>query len=131
MLFSFFKNHKKCSHRKLTPLTFGDFCPDCGKKIEISWMILRCKCCNSKRKARVIFNTIRPEDKFCSKCGDSECEIERKQTLEFFDVEFAVISKKETGTPVKNREVLQIWIEKEESYNEFINNIRLLPLLIP
>ncbi len=94
-------------------------------------MILRCKCCNSKRKARVIFNTIRPEDKFCSKCGDSECEIERKQTLEFFDVEFAVISKKETGTPVKNREVLQIWIEKEESYNEFINNIRLLPLLIP
>lgn len=130
MLSLFFNKQKKCSHRKLTPFSPGSFCPDCGREIEIAWMILRCTCCNTKRKAKVIFNSIRPQDKYCIKCGTSECEIQRKETLEFFDVEYAIISKKEADNPVKHREVLQIWIEKENNSNEFINNIKLIPLLI-
>lgn len=99
-------------------------------EIEISWLILRCKCCNSKRKARVILNSIKPEDRFCVKCGAAECETERKETLEFFDIEYAIISKKEVNNLAKYREILQIWIETEENCNEFINNIKLIPLLI-
>lgn len=130
MFSALFKKQNKCSHRKFTPLTKGDYCPDCGKEIEISWIILRCKCCKNKRRARVIFNSIKPEDKYCVKCGTSECETERKNTLEFFDIEYAVISKIEADKQVKNREVLQIWIEKEEHSSEFLNNIKLIPLLI-
>jgi len=125
-----FKREKKCSHKKLTPFSTGDFCPDCGKEIEISWMILRCACCHSKRRARLIFSSIYPEDKYCMKCGGSECFIEKKETLDFFDVEYGIISKKEADNHVKHKEILQIWINKEESYGDIFENIKLIPLLI-
>ena len=60
------------------------------------------------------FGALVPEDKYCAKCGASECVIERKETLEFFDIEYAVISKKELENSGEHREILQIWIEKED-----------------
>jgi len=78
----------------------------------------------------VVFNSILPEDKYCVKCGTSECYIDKKEKLEFFDIEYAVISKKEVDNSIKHREILQIWIEKGDNPGEMLNNIRLIPLLI-
>jgi len=78
----------------------------------------------------VVFNSILPEDKYCVKCGASECYIDKKEKLEFFDIEYAIISKKEVDNSIKHREILQIWIEKGDNPGEMLNNIRLIPLLI-
>lgn len=127
MFFSFFKHGKKCLHKKMVPLSAGSFCPDCGKKIEISWLILRCKCCKSRRKAKVIFNSVVPDDKYCIKCGEEVCFLERRETLDFFEFDFAIISRKEVDSGINSEELLQVWVEGEFSFS---GNIKLIPLLI-
>jgi len=128
LLFSLFK--KKCNHKKLTPFSVGNFCPDCGQEIEISWQILRCEHCQNKRKARVILNSTMPEDKFCRKCGTSNFYVEKKERLEFFDIEYAIFSKKEMNSSLESKQILHIWIEKEDITNDILNNIKLIPSLI-
>ena len=127
MFLAFLKRQKKCSHKNFSPFSGGEFCPDCGKQIEISWLLLRCKCCNSKRKAGVAFNSIIPQDKFCVKCGESKCYVEKKENPEFFDIEYAVISKRETDNALK--EVLQIWIENYVEPEHRHGNLKFIPLL--
>ena len=126
----FFEKYFKCKHKKITPFSFGKFCPECGKEIKISWYILRCSCCESKRHACVIFDSLVPRDKYCIKCGESDYSLEKKESIEYFELEYAVISKKELHSDVNVKEKLQIWIENEQNYNEIIRNIRLIPLLI-
>lgn len=111
----FFKNLNKCTHKRLTPFSPGNFCPDCGKEIEITWLIPRCECCNARRKVKVIFNTLRPVDKYCIKCGNSDFYTEKKETLELFDVDYAVISKKEVKNGLEYRERFQVWVENGNS----------------
>lgn len=130
MLAHFFKNHNKCKHKKITPFSAGSFCPDCGREIKISWLIMRCACCQSKRRACVVFNSLAPVDKYCIKCGDSDYYTEKKGGIEFFDLEYAAISKKEADNNLNIAEVLQIWIEKERKPNDIIGNLKLIPLLI-
>ncbi|OGI01369.1 MAG: hypothetical protein A2Y25_02630 [Candidatus Melainabacteria bacterium GWF2_37_15] len=116
-----------CKHKNITPFSAGNFCPDCGKKIEISWLILRCSCCQSKRQAGVVFNSVVPRSKYCIKCGTSECYTEKKEQIEFYDFEYAVISKKEADNNLCNKEILQIWVEQERNSNYQFNNLKLLP----
>jgi len=129
MINYFLKNHNKCKHKKVTPFCTGKFCPDCGKKIKVAWVMTRCCCCNAKRHASVVFNNIKPREKYCTKCGSREYYIEKKEFIEYFDLEYSVISKTEVGEYAEVREVLQIWIENERKAGDIINNLRLIPLL--
>lgn len=127
-MFNFiFKNFKKCAHRKLTPFSTGNFCPDCGREVEITWLIPRCECCNARRKAKVNFNALHAEDKFCIKCGNSAYYTEKKETLELFDVDYAIISKKEVNNGHEYKERLQVWVEKENRTNDPDRAIKLIP----
>ena len=71
-----------------------------------------------------------PADKYCIKCGTSACYVEQKETLEFFDYEYAIISKKEADNSLNTKEVLQIWVEAENGCNRMFRNVNLIPLLI-
>lgn len=139
----------KCAHNKVYPLSEGAFCPDCGQEIMISWQILRCECCSTKRKAHTFENELSPvrlltvavsgftpashmgklvpEEKFCKKCGSSDYYIETKEKIEFFDYEYAVILKEEINAKSKIKKTLQVWIE-EENIREIFAKPKLLPL---
>jgi len=71
-------------------------------------------------------NTLVPTDKHCAKCGCSDFYIEKKEKLDFFDLNFAVMSKEEVENIAKGRRKTQIWIEQENCWQELI-----LPKLIP
>ncbi len=117
-MLSFLTNKPKCSHDRVYPLASGSFCPDCGYQIKIFWQILRCDCCSSKRKAFFSRSRLIPVEKFCTKCGSSEFYIEKKEKVQFFDYEYAVILKEEVKE--KNfKDTIQIWIE-EESRGVFV-----------
>lgn len=118
--------YNKCAHNKIYPTSQGDFCPDCGQEIKISWQILRCKCCSTKRKVHSFMKKIVPDEKFCKKCGCSEYYIEIKEKIEFFDYEYAVILKEEVPK-LKIKKTLQIWIE-EENIREIFIKPKLLPV---
>lgn len=121
---------RKCKHNKVTPFSAGSFCPDCGKEIQISWLILRCSCCETKRRANVVFNNLVPRDKYCIKCGGSTYYRETKEKIDFFELEYSAISKKELHENNIRKEILQIWIEKEFCSNDVINTLKLIPLLV-
>ena len=123
--FSFLSKKTKCQHEKITPLSTCKYCPDCGKEISINWFILRCNSCSSKRESMLYFNTLVPAHKHCSKCGCSGFYIEKKEHLDFFDLNFAVMTKEEVKSIANNRRT-QIWIEQDNCWQEFI-----LPKLIP
>ncbi|EKE03999.1 MAG: hypothetical protein ACD_20C00121G0003 [uncultured bacterium] len=114
----------KCRHEKITPTSIGKFCPDCGKEVFISWVILRCKGCSSRRQASPQFETIIPIEKFCSKCGERNYSIEKKSKLEFYEINYAVLIKEEFNDELIDNKT-QVWIE-ENSWSNFIQ-----PKLIP
>ena len=120
-------NNTKCPHNKIYPLSEDAFCPDCGQEVKISWQILRCKCCSTKRKSHFFLDKIQPEEKFCKKCGNPDYYIEIKEKIEFFDYEYAVLLKEEIKTESKIRKTLQIWIE-DENIREFFVKPKLLPV---
>lgn len=115
----------KCPHNKIYPFSDGTFCPDCGQEIKISWRILRCECCSTKRKAHFFINKLVPEEKFCKKCGSPEYFIDIREKIEFFDYEYAIILKEEVKINSKIKKTLQIWIE-EENIREVFRKPKLL-----
>ncbi len=54
--------------------------------------------------------------------------MERKDFIEYYELEYSVISKKETNDSIDVKEVLQIWIENEQNAGNMINNLKLIPL---
>jgi len=127
MVLNLFFHNIKCTHNKVSPLSNGAFCPDCGEEVKISWQILRCNCCSTKRKSHFFMNKLVPEEKFCKKCGSAEYFIEIRENIEFFDYEYAVILKEEIKTKIPIKKTIQIWIE-EENIREFFTKPKLLPV---
>ena len=125
-MLSFLFRRNKCAHNKIDPLNPETFCPDCGQEIKISWQILRCECCSTKRKSHVFKGKFIAEEKFCKKCGSSEYYIETKEKIEFFDYEYAVILKEEIKTKSEIKKTIQVWIE-EENIREIFVKPKLLP----
>jgi len=124
---SFLFNKTKCSHNKIYPFSDGTYCPDCGQEIKLSWLILRCECCSTKRKSHFFMGKLTPEDKFCKKCGGHEYYTDIREKIEFFDYEYAIILKEEVKTNIKMKKTLQIWIE-EENMREIFGKPKLLPI---
>lgn len=110
----------------MDPHSLGSFCPDCGKEIDFSWYILRCKCCLSKKKAHLIYDFAVPTEKFCSKCGTAGYFIEKKQKIDINDIHYAILIKEELSNSVYRKRRTQIWVEAENVWSNLIQ-----PKLIP
>jgi len=73
-------------------------------------------------------NSLVPVDKHCSKCGSSDFYIEKKEKLDFFDLNYAVMTKEEINVISKSSKIIQIWIEHEKCWQDF-NPTKFIPLL--
>lgn len=118
---------QNCHHSRVLATEKECFCPDCGCEIKISWNILRCSCCNSKRKSVLSKKVLIPEEKFCKKCGNSGFYIEKKENPEFFDYEYANILKEEIPQNTKIKKKIQIWID-DEAMPEVLSKQAFLPV---
>ena len=107
----FFHRKKECTHSKVSPDKEAGYCPDCGKYIENKWYLTRCSCCNIKRKSVTKFGQIMPETKYCPNCGSEHFYIEKINTINFIDINFAVLVKEVNEERSKNR--TQSWLERE------------------
>jgi len=123
--YEFFPKQPKCRHERVSPIGLGKFCPDCGKEIFISWIILRCKCCSTKRQSIPRFDTFLPVEKYCSKCGSRKYYVEKKTKLEFYEFNYATLIREEFENPTDQNNKTQIWIE-ENNWSSIIS-----PKLIP
>ena len=123
-----FLKFSKCEHDAVNIHNNGDFCPDCGERIQISWYITRCTCCNARRKAYLYNGQVLPMSKFCSKCGQKYVYVEKKHNVNYFDYEYAVI-KKEVLNDMKRVPYSQVWVEKEAENKK--EELKVIPLILP
>ncbi len=90
-----FKFRHTCKHEHITPDLECGYCPDCGKFIQNEWYITRCECCGVKMKAMSRGGQVVPQYQFCTNCGGSAFKVEKLEKINFIDINFAVLVKKE------------------------------------
>ena len=106
---------KTCTHEKITPeLEFG-YCPDCGKLIKNEWYITRCSCCGVKVKAIVRNGEVVPQNHYCTNCGSEEYVTEKLDKINFVNINYAVLIKKEFDEAEKRQFTTQCWQERTVS----------------
>lgn len=106
----FFK--KSCSHDKVPPNIDEGYCPDCGKLVRNEWYITRCACCGVKLKTVIKSGNIIPQYNYCSNCGGQEYIVEKLEGINFIDINFAVLVKKEVDDVCQKVSTSSCWEEK-------------------
>ena len=101
----------KCTHERITPDVEQAYCPDCGKLIKNEWYITRCSCCGVKMKAMVKNGQIVPQNHFCSNCGGHEFSVEKLDQINFIDINFAALIKREIEE-IPQPSTTRCWQEK-------------------
>ena len=103
-----------CTHDKIKPNVDQAYCPDCGKLIKNEWYITRCSCCGAKMKAMVKNGEIIPQNHFCSNCGSEEFTIEQIEQINFIDINFAALVRREVEQKICESTV-KCWEEEKTS----------------
>lgn len=107
-----FKLNYTCKHEHVMPETDCAYCPDCGKFIKNEWYITRCACCGVKLRTMVRNGKIEPELKYCSNCGSKEFSVEQIEQINFIDIKFAALLKKEIEDEHQICSTTRCWQEK-------------------
>lgn len=110
-LTNLFNFKKSCSHEKILPDMEYGYCPDCGKFIHNEWYITRCACCGVKLKTIIRNGVVSPQYHFCSNCGSKEYSVHKLNSINFIDVNFAVLQKVVVKEDIKAT-TTQCWQER-------------------
>jgi hypothetical protein len=73
----------KCKHEKINSKNRLSFCPDCGKKINISWLAARCSECKALRETILVFGMPYSRKKKCEGCGNKKYTITKLKPNNF------------------------------------------------
>ncbi len=127
MILEFIKNllsnNNKCTHEHVSINCDFGYCPDCGALIENQWYIVKCSCCGLKHKAIVKNGKIVPINNFCHNCGSEDYIVEKLETIDFININYAALIRKETKIQTKEK-ITQCWVDSTKRNNE-------QPLLLP
>lgn len=115
LLTNLFNFTKTCRHERITPDVESGYCPDCGKLIRNEWYITRCACCGVKLKTVAIKGEVQPQFHYCSNCGGEDYTVEKLEKINFIDINFAVLQKKEVVNDSKIPLTTQCWAERTVS----------------
>lgn len=110
-----FNLKKTCRHERITPDMESGYCPECGKLIRNEWYVARCACCGVKLKTMSMKGELQPQYHYCSNCGSDEYTIEKLDKINFIDINFAVLQKKEVSEDYHMPNITQCWQEKTPS----------------
>jgi Zn finger protein HypA/HybF involved in hydrogenase expression len=75
----------ECKHEKITTATRLGFCPDCGKKINLYWLIATCSECHTSRETVLIMGKPYSLVKKCPECKSTKYKIFKTKDIESFN----------------------------------------------
>ncbi|MFA6988726.1 MAG: hypothetical protein WC197_01540 [Candidatus Gastranaerophilaceae bacterium] len=106
-----FLNKPECTHSNVSYGKEMSYCPDCGELISINWYLLRCNCCNTKRIGYLRNGEVYPVTQYCENCGNHNYSVEKLNKINYFDLHYAVAKTEIIDNKLKEKRVIQIWIE--------------------
>lgn len=115
---------KKCNHEHMSLDKDFGYCPDCGALIENQWFIVKCSCCGIKQKATIRNGKVVPIGNFCHNCGSEKFKVEKLDTIDFININYAVLQRKEVKHENKN-DFVQCWVDSTGKHDE---QPKLLPI---
>lgn len=86
----------------------GSRCPDCGYMVKPVWVLLKCRGCNVKRLPKPVStpsldeslpqslpleHQLEPLDRCCRQCGSSAIRVQKRDSIEAYDLPYAVLMK--------------------------------------
>jgi hypothetical protein len=106
----------ECKHIKVNRLNNGSHCPDCGKLIKISWIIVRCQSCKTLRMSKVKNHSeIVPLNRYCSNCGSTNWFSSRSDDLDNSERSYGIpVKEVMEGENIHNTSKTEIWVEQSE-----------------
>lgn len=104
----------ECQHDKVSPISDGEYCPDCGRYVVNEWYVTRCKCCGVKLQSVKKGSDVVPAENFCHNCGGSDFYIEKLSKIDFVNINYAVLFKRAMEEASFTR-MTQCWEENESS----------------
>ena len=112
MIFDFLKAKHECMHKKVPIDVDEAYCPDCGALVKNKWFLVRCSCCNIKRKSHTEYNKVVPDTHYCPNCGCSDFYIQELDNINFMDLHYAIFKKVVINQ--EHRATRQVWIDETE-----------------
>ncbi len=92
---AFFQNliTPSCEHRRAN--LSARFCPDCGYKVKLVWVMIKCRSCQARRvpDKSVVLGAVRPLEKFCRHCGSTDYQIVKKDRIDAYELMYCVSLK--------------------------------------
>jgi len=71
-----------CDHTQATLHSGKGFCRDCGQKVKLVWVQLRCQGCQSKRLiTKTPLGSIEPVHRYCQHCGTAAVRTVKKADI--------------------------------------------------
>lgn len=111
MFLDFLFKRNECRHDEITPEMKEGYCPDCGEYIQNHWFISRCACCGVKQKTTIFKGKIIAQNNFCTNCGSGSFYVEKIDTINVIEVNYAAVIKQAVRTNKKS--FIQCWVEPE------------------
>ena len=120
----------KCTHQSVKN-SRCNFCPDCGEKIVVRWVSIKCKQCGHLRAAvRRNFHLIFPKKNFCFYCGSDKWvhqyyfDSNIPDKLREISIKQAVTDKENPFKTAQVNTYTNIWVEKPQTVEKkFKSNV--------
>lgn len=102
----------ECRHNSINQFQKSTYCPDCGEKVRINWITIKCQKCRSLRMPQTNgYGDVWPQKKHCASCGSPEWYSIRKESLALNETFFAV-PVKDIVKEEKNKPSTSVWVDK-------------------
>ncbi len=111
---------QRCKHEKISPLSPGGYCPDCGEFVQNQWYITRCSCCGLKQHTLVRNGKIVANIKFCPNCGNTKFVPEKLENIDVVNINYAAVIKQ--TIEYKKQSYIQFWIDKNNCAPKLLPN---------
>lgn len=116
--------NQKCTHEHVGINCDFGYCPDCGALIENQWYIVKCSCCGLKHKAIIRNGKVMPVNNFCHNCGTQDYVVEKLEAIDFININYAALIRKETKVVQSQKPLAQYWVDATRKTDK-------QPLLLP
>ncbi|MDD3014221.1 MAG: hypothetical protein PHC34_11010 [Candidatus Gastranaerophilales bacterium] len=106
----------ECKHPHINQFNSGNHCPDCGQKIKISWITIRCQQCKVLRMPKSNnYYEIVPLDKYCTNCGSERWFSNHSEKLDVSEYMYGISLKEVVeGENASVQSKTDVWVEQAD-----------------